>query len=66
MARKPDIQTLMAEHLAAKENAERSAKEGLALVKAGKIEEAQAAERRAQIWVDRMTALEAKMRKGKR
>lgn len=66
MARKPNIQELMTEHLAAKENAERLAREGLALIKAGKIEEAKAAERRAQVWVDRMTALEAKMRKGKR
>lgn len=35
------------------------------LVKAGKIDEAKAAERRAQVWVDRMTALEAKMRKAR-
>lgn len=65
MARKPNIQELMAEHLAAKENAERLAREGLALVAAGKLEEARAAERRATVWHDRVKALEAKMRKAK-
>lgn len=65
MARKPDIQKLLAAHVSAKEQAERWATAGIEHVKAGRIDEAKAAQRRAQIWVERMTAIEAKMRKAK-
>jgi hypothetical protein len=55
----------MNEHLHAKERAEEAATEGLRLVRAGKLEEARNAERRATIWHDRMKALEAKMQAGR-
>lgn len=55
---KPDIQKRLVAHVEAMQEAQRLAKLGLELVKAGKMDEAREAHRKAEQWLERAKELE--------